>query len=68
MYFSSAKAVRELGYAPDRRDAIADAVGWFRANGYLVTTGTADVRQRVPTALDPSGKWRSGENFPVGPC
>jgi dihydroflavonol-4-reductase len=36
MYFSSAKAVRELGYAPrPARDAIADAVQWFRANGYL---------------------------------
>jgi dihydroflavonol-4-reductase len=36
MYFSSAKAVRELGYAPrPARDAIADAVGWFRVNGYL---------------------------------
>src|SRR5207302_3456812 len=36
MYFSSAKAMRELGYAPrPARDAIADAVGWFRANGYL---------------------------------
>jgi dihydroflavonol-4-reductase len=36
MYFSSAKAVRELGYAPrPAREAIADAVGWFAANGYL---------------------------------
>src|SRR5262249_4084588 len=36
MYFSSAKAVSELGYAPrTAREAIADAVGWFRANGYL---------------------------------
>jgi dihydroflavonol-4-reductase len=36
MYFSSAKAVRELGYAPrPARDALADAVGWFKANGYL---------------------------------
>jgi dihydroflavonol-4-reductase len=36
MYFSSAKAMRELGYAPrPARDAIVDAVGWFRANGYL---------------------------------
>ena len=36
MYFSSAKAMRELGYAPrPARDAIADAVGWFKANGYL---------------------------------
>jgi dihydroflavonol-4-reductase len=36
MYFSSAKASRELGYAPrPSYHAIADAVGWFRANGYL---------------------------------
>jgi dihydroflavonol-4-reductase len=36
MYFTSAKAARELGYAPRPAfDAIADAVGWFKANGYL---------------------------------
>jgi dihydroflavonol-4-reductase len=36
MYFTSAKASRELGYAPrTARDAIGDAVAWFRANGYL---------------------------------
>jgi dihydroflavonol-4-reductase len=36
MYFNSAKAARELGYAPrPARDAIADAVSWFKANGYL---------------------------------
>jgi dihydroflavonol-4-reductase len=36
MYFSSAKAVRDLGYAPrPAREAIADAVAWFKANGYL---------------------------------
>src|SRR5437868_4475609 len=36
MYFSSAKASRELGYTPRAaRQAIADAVGWFEANGYL---------------------------------
>ena len=36
MYFTSEKASRELGYAPrPARQAIADAVGWFRANGYL---------------------------------
>jgi dihydroflavonol-4-reductase len=36
MFFSSARAVRELGYAPrPARQAIADAVGWFKANGYL---------------------------------
>jgi dihydroflavonol-4-reductase len=36
MFFSSARAVRELGYAPrPARQAIADAVGWFKANGYF---------------------------------
>ena len=33
MFFSSAKAIRELGYAPrPARDAVADAVAWFRAH------------------------------------
>ncbi len=36
MYFSSGRAVAELGYAPrPSRQAIADAVAWFGANGYL---------------------------------
>jgi dihydroflavonol-4-reductase len=36
MYFTSAKAFRELGYAPrSARIAISDAVYWFKANGYL---------------------------------
>jgi dihydroflavonol-4-reductase len=36
MYFSSKKAARELGYQPrPARRAIADAVAWFEANGYL---------------------------------
>jgi dihydroflavonol-4-reductase len=36
MFFSSASAVRELGYAPrPARQAIADAVAWFKSNGYL---------------------------------
>src|SRR5438045_8861682 len=36
MFFSSAHAVRELGYAPrPAPQAIADAVAWFKANGYL---------------------------------
>jgi dihydroflavonol-4-reductase len=36
MYFSSAKAARELGYAarPWRR-AVSDALDWFRAQGYV---------------------------------
>jgi dihydroflavonol-4-reductase len=36
MFFTSARAVRELGYAPrPARQAVADAVAWFKANGYL---------------------------------
>ncbi len=36
MYFSSTKASRELGYrARPAVEALADAVQWFRANGYL---------------------------------
>jgi dihydroflavonol-4-reductase len=36
MYFSSEKASRELGYTSrPAREAIADAVSWFGANGYL---------------------------------
>jgi dihydroflavonol-4-reductase len=36
MYFASSKAARTLGYRPrPARNAIADAVHWFKANGYL---------------------------------
>jgi dihydroflavonol-4-reductase len=36
MYFTSAKAERELGYRfRPAHTAIADAVAWFKANGYL---------------------------------
>jgi len=36
MFFSSARAIAELGYpARPARDAIAEAVAWFRAKGYL---------------------------------
>jgi dihydroflavonol-4-reductase len=36
MFFSSAKAIRELGYQPrPARAAVEDAVAWFRANGML---------------------------------
>ncbi len=36
MFFSSAKAERELGYrARPYGEAIADAITWFRQNGYL---------------------------------
>ena len=36
MWYDSSKAVRELGYAPvPARQALADAVAWFKANGYV---------------------------------
>ena len=36
MFFSSAKARAELGYAPrPAREAVADAIAWFRANGMV---------------------------------
>ena len=36
MFFSDAKARRELGYVSrPYREALVDAIGWFRANGYL---------------------------------
>jgi dihydroflavonol-4-reductase len=36
MYFTSAKAERELGYrARSYKDGLRDALDWFRANGYL---------------------------------
>jgi dihydroflavonol-4-reductase len=36
MFFSSAKAAAELGYAPrPARAAVADAIAWFRANGMV---------------------------------
>jgi dihydroflavonol-4-reductase len=36
MFFSSAKAERELGYAArPYREAIADALDWFKANGHI---------------------------------
>ncbi len=36
MYFSSAKAIQELGYAPrPPRQAFADAITWFREQGRL---------------------------------
>ena len=36
MFFSSAKAERELGYAArPYREAVADAVAWFRQAGYI---------------------------------
>ena len=36
MYYSSEKAGRQLGYDPrPARDALTDAVDWYRANGFL---------------------------------
>ena len=42
MYFSPARAVRELGLPQtDVRVALADAVAWFEAHGYARSKGTA---------------------------
>jgi dihydroflavonol-4-reductase len=36
MFFSSAKAERELGFrARPARQGLADAVAWFRQGGYI---------------------------------
>jgi dihydroflavonol-4-reductase len=36
MFFSDAKARRELGYSSrPYREAIADAIAWFRQAGYV---------------------------------
>jgi dihydroflavonol-4-reductase len=36
MFFSSTRAVEELGYAPrPARQALTDAIAWFKANGYI---------------------------------
>lgn len=36
MFFSHARATRELGYEPrSARDALADAIAWYFAHGYL---------------------------------
>jgi dihydroflavonol-4-reductase len=40
MFYSSAKAITELGYQPRPvRLAVEDAVAWFRANGMLPPNG-----------------------------
>ncbi len=36
MFFSSARAIAELGYAPrPARQAIGDAIAWFKSHGYI---------------------------------
>ena len=51
-----------------RAQAIADAVAWFKANGYLAMTQlTAETRPHDADSVEtPSGKGRGDENFPVG--
>ena len=44
MYFSPARAVRELGMPQtDVREALADAVAWFEAHGYTRGRGAASA-------------------------
>ncbi len=55
MYFSCDKARRELGYAPrPASEALADAVRWFRDNGYLDRNG--------PRRDMPAGRERTRED------
>ena len=50
MFFSSAKAERELGYRPrPYGEALADAIDWFREAGYL--DGTRRHRDRGAAGL-----------------
>jgi dihydroflavonol-4-reductase len=45
MYFSPARAVRELGLPQtDVRVALRDAVGWFAAHGYGAARAAAGAR------------------------
>jgi dihydroflavonol-4-reductase len=49
MFFSSAKAARELGYrARPAREALADAVRWLREQGLLRARGTSSSVPRSP--------------------
>jgi dihydroflavonol-4-reductase len=42
MFFSPAKAIRELGLPQTPpKQALADAVAWFRANGYVKSSANA---------------------------
>ncbi len=44
MFFSSAKARRALGYNPrPARDAVADAIAWFRAEGMIARPKPVDA-------------------------
>ena len=59
MFSARRKAMRELGYAPrPAREAIADAIAWFEANGYL-TDDRAGRRHRTPTARGASRRRRA---------
>ncbi len=54
MYFSSEKAIREIGYRPgSAHDALVRAVEWFRHNGYAAGKGRAP-EGRGP-ACEPEG-------------
>ena len=55
MFFSPAKAIRELGLPQtDPHKALADAVEWFRANGY-VKTMTNDQARMTKEISSPNG-------------
>ena len=46
-FFSSAKAVRELGFPQNpARDALRKAVQWYRGNGYATGRGNVSSQSR----------------------
>lgn len=55
MYFSSARATSDLGYAPrPTREAVEDALEWFARHGYIVPRRQARLRLR-DRVLEPPG-------------
>ena len=54
MFFTAAKAERDLGFrARPYREALSDAIQWFRANGYLDGNGVTRARPRSRPKRNP---------------
>lgn len=55
MYFSSARAMATLGYAPrPTREAVKDAIEWFERHGHVARRRRVPVRAR-DRVIEPSG-------------
>jgi dihydroflavonol-4-reductase len=56
-FFSSAKAIRELGFSPSpARDALLKAVEWYRENGYLAPQRSGGACSVSPSIIDPDSR------------